>query len=1020
MQKHFNIINQNSRIDETTAVKNLIEYLASERLTIENALLHSKKISEHIRKHSQHVLNVETVTHAYPLSTKMGKNMMGLSEALLRVDDNINKKNLIIEKTKNLNWKLSYKEGFKIWFLSWFLQIGSCILPKNQNNFFNKTILNFSNYVADKAIKKISYQFVLEEDIKKALEKSSSLIQEGYSFSYDMLGEAARTDEEAQIYTDQYKEAIEKTGKYSKKLHDPKSVSISIKLSSLHCRYEATQFNKIKPTLYKRLLELCQLAAQYDLLLFIDAEEAERLLLSLELLEDLLKEPSLQNWHGLGLAVQAYQKAAFYTLDAIAALGKKYNKKLYIRLVKGAYWDTEIKLDQVNGVENFTLFTRKEHTDISYMACARKMSQFYDYIFPCFATHNAISVAYIQELMGEREFEFQCLQGMGETMYDTIVGKYKVRKYAPVGKFQTLLPYLVRRLLENSSNSGYVNQILNKNIPLEEIIKNPIEVSNNEHNTMHPLIILPRNIFLSQHRENSKGADMAKQSVLNYFENIIKNSPHQNTVVYSIINGNDIKSNKINDIINPATLEKLGEIKLSTPEIMNDAVDAAAKFFPKWNNTPAEERANILTNISHLLEKYTDDLVTVLVREAGKSIKDSILEIREAVDFLRYYATRATIDFHAPIDLPGPIGETNQLVFEGRGVFLCIAPWNFPLAIFIGQIAAALAAGNTVIAKPAENTSLIGYKAIKIMLEAGLPKEAIQFLPASGKEVGEIVVKHPKLSGIAFTGSEATAKSINMSLAQRSSILPLIAETGGQNAMVVDSTALPEQVTRDVISSAFQSAGQRCSALRVLFIPENISESLIKMIVNATKELSVTLPENANCDVGPIINAKALDNLNKHVENMQARGKEIIYRYEFDSSLKGHFFAPTIIKLNSISDLEHEVFGPVLHIITYKTENIKDLVKEINSTEYGLTFAIHSRLENNIEFFSKNIRAGNIYVNRNQIGAVVGSQPFGGMGKSGTGPKAGGPFYLHKFAVEKTISTDTTAAGGNADLMTKV
>jgi RHH-type transcriptional regulator, proline utilization regulon repressor / proline dehydrogenase / delta 1-pyrroline-5-carboxylate dehydrogenase len=1020
MYKESISLKNNYRRNEEELVKELIEYLRDSSFFIENAELSAFNLAEHFRSKSKNKIRVENLMNAYPLSSDRGRHLMSLAECLLRIPDSGNREKLVIEKMRN-NWISSISNGLLMFSFGIILQIVSMLLPKKNNNIFTKFISSITSNITKKVIHIMSYQFVLAQNINHALKRSKKQIDKGYGFSFDMLGESARTDVDAQKYFNDYKNAIIATGEFSRKIKDPKKVSISIKLSSLHCRYEPMQFKQIKPILYGRLLELCKISAKYNLLLFIDAEEVERLVLSLELFEDLLKEKELENWQGLAIVIQSYQKRGFFVIDEIAEMANRYKRKIYVRLVKGAYWDAETKRDQVNGASDFALFTLKEHTDICYMACVKKLSTYEKEIFPCFATHNAFSIAFVEEIMKGKNFEYQCLQGMGGDLYSKIINKHNVRIYAPVGEFTHLLPYLVRRLIENGAKSSFINQILLKDSNIKDIVKNPIEKSNQNGNKMNSLIKLPRDLFISEGRANSKGEDMADQNVLDHLEEHVgKYIKKENS--YSIISGEDIKSDNIETNTNPANIEdQIGLVYRSTDEIISKSIDVAYDYFPIWKDTSVERRAEILVTASNNLEASTEELVAILVREAGKSIKDALLEIREAVDFLRYYAHRAKIDFNENgISLPSPVGESNTLYLNGRGVFLCIAPWNFPLAIFLGQLAAALASGNTVIAKSSEDTPLIGYKAIKILINSGVPKEALQYLPAKGKLIGDSLLQHPKLAGVAFTGSDKTAKDINIALANRNyGILPLIAETGGQNAMIVDSTALLEQVVRDVISSSFQSAGQRCSALRVLFVQSQMADPLIEMIKHAMDELFICDPKLIQCDVGPVINQIAYNKINQHCIEMQ-KNHILIKQSTLPKNLKGYFFPPTVFEISSINDLKQEIFGPILHIVRYKDDNLDQLIHDIHNTGYGLTFSIHSRLEKNIESFSKKLQVGNIYVNRNQIGAVVSSQPFGGSKNSGTGPKAGGPFYLHKFATEKTISTDLTAWGGNIDLMSKI
>ncbi|MGV3278423.1 bifunctional proline dehydrogenase/L-glutamate gamma-semialdehyde dehydrogenase PutA [Rickettsiales bacterium LUAb2] len=1022
-----NILNQKRRLQESEAVINLVDYLKEDAIFLEEASIYALDLAKNIRTQTSKKFKLDNLVNVYPIASNSGKSIMTLAEALIRIKDTNTQNDLIIEKIKNVpNWTTSLKNGFGIFLLSWFIQIGRSLTPSTTktNNLFKKLILITGNFLAKSIIKHIAFQFVTAQNIDTALKVSGKLIDKGYSFSYDMLGESAKTELDAEKYFKDYKDAIIASGKYSKTLKNPTDVSISIKLSSLHSRYELIKYEDIKHIMYKRVLELCLLAKEYNIPLFIDAEETERTGLSIELLNDLLATPELHNWNMLGFVVQAYQKATFYFIDEVAKIAKQHNQKIYVRLVKGAYWDTEIKLDQINNVENFALFTRKEHTDISYMACAKKLVKEYEgVIFPCFATHNALTVSYIIKLMHNKNdhFEFQCLHGMGDSLYDQLLNKYKVRKYAPVGIFSHLLPYLVRRLLENGANNSFVNQIANQNVELTDTVKNPILIAKEHGYSNHPLIKLPKDLFKVDNRINSKAIDMIDRITLETLAAEVKNISNTKYEVFPIINGENITTDNITEIINPANLNDIiGKAHNVKEDTLNTAITNAHNYFKTWNNKSANERAAILHNIANKMESKLMFLSSILVREAGKSLKDAVLDIREGIDFLRYYAEKSKEIFSTNFDLPSPIGEKNTLSLEGRGVFLCIAPWNFPFAIFIGQIAGALAAGNTVLAKPAEATSLIGYITIQYMIEAGLPKEAVQFIPGSGRFIGDNILTHKYLAGVAFTGSDLTARTINKALASREdAILPLIAETGGQNAMIADSTALLERVTRDVVSAAFQSAGQRCSALRVLYIQEDIADEQIAMIKGAMQELTVGDPMYVNTDIGPVINQIALDKLVEHKKYLDQNAKHI-YTINLDNKLKGNFFAPCAYEISSINDLKGEVFGPVLHIIRFSANNIEQLVEEINSTGFGLTFAVHTMLEQRIKFFSTNIAAGNIYINRNQIGAVVGSQPFGGRNKSGTGPKAGGPFYLHRFATEKTISEDITALGGNAELMSKI
>ncbi len=738
-------------------------------------------------------------------------------------------------------------------------------------------------------------------------------------------------------------------------------------------------------------------------------------------LEKLCFEPSVKDWQGLGLAVQAYQKRCFYFIDWLADLARRSEKRLLPRLVKGAYWDTEIKRAQEMGLEDFPVFTRKVYTDVSYMACAKKLLDAQDAFYPCFATHNAHTMAMVTEIAGDKEFEYQCLHGMGDALYDQMVGeveqgKRPVRIYAPVGHHEDLLAYLVRRLLENGANSSFVSRIVDENVPLEEMVEDPVANASKFEGRPHAYIKKPSDLC-EEGRVNSKGIDMTDTEQLKKLQESM--AQHQSPLhASSLINGKAVDGEKV-DIINPATGGVAGSIIRVDEAGISRAIDNAGVAFEAWNNTNADVRATALEKTADLFEEHTGELMAILTNEAGKSLLDGISEVREAVDFLRYYARQAREKFNGEITLPSPTGEINTLQLKGRGVFLCVSPWNFPLAIFIGQVAAALAVGNTVVAKPADTTPLVAYRAVQLMHEAGVPVDAVHLLCGSGKDIADVAIQHQKLGGVCFTGSTEVAKTININMASRDgAILPLIAETGGQNAMIVDSSALPEQVCNDVVSGAFQSAGQRCSALRVLFVQDDVADGIIEMIQGAMKELTIGNPVELATDVGPVIDERAKRPLVEHAERMDTEAT-LLAKMDLPANLpKGStFFAPRMYELNNLNQLTKEVFGPILHVIRFKGKELDSVIEDINNTGYGLTLGVHSRIDTTVEKIVSAVKVGNAYVNRNQIGAVVGMQPFGSKGFSGTGPKAGGPHYLYRFATEHTISRDVTAAGGNAVLM---
>jgi len=849
-------------------------------------------------------------------------------------------------------------------------------------------------------------QFVMGRDIGSALDRAAESEARGYRYSYDMLGEAARTAADAERYFDAYTAAIGAVGKAADggPIDGP---GISVKLSALHPRYEFAQRDRVANEVLPRIALLARLARDEGIGLCIDAEEADRLEPSLDVIAGLMSDPALAGWDGLGLAVQGYQKRARPLVDWLVEQARAHRRRLMVRLTKGAYWDAEIKRSQELGLAGYPVFTRKASTDVSFLACARAMLAAPDAIYPQFATHNAHTAAAVTELAGDTPFEFQRLHGMGEPLYDQVVATVPCRVYAPVGSHEDLLAYLVRRLLENGANTSFVNRITDEAQPVAGIVADPVAATAALDDKPHPKIPLPRDIYLPE-RLNARGVDLSDPAILGDLATAMAEPRDWQT-------GGSGEAVPVTD---PTDLRRVvGHVVEATTDDVARALDLASAAAPGWAATPAAERAACLDRVADLLEADMTALMALAVREAGKTLPDAVAEVREAVDFCRYYAARARADFAEAVTLPGPTGELNEIALEGRGVFACISPWNFPLAIFCGQVTAALAAGNAVVAKPAEQTPLIAAHAVRLLHEAGVPADILHLLPGRGETVGAALVGDPRIAGVAFTGSTATAQAINRTLAARDGpIVPLIAETGGQNCMLVDSSALPEQVVRDVLASAFQSAGQRCSALRFLFVQADVADRMLEMLAGAMAELRVGDPALLATDVGPVIDDDALAMLEAHAVDLDDRGR-LIHRAGLGPETRhGTFFAPCAYELE-LGPLGEEVFGPILHVVRYAAEDLDAVLDTIDGAGYGLTLGIHSRIDAAVEAIHSRLRIGNTYVNRNQIGAVVGVQPFGGEGLSGTGPKAGGPRYLHRFATERTLTVDTTAQGGNAALM---
>ncbi|MBU2918754.1 bifunctional proline dehydrogenase/L-glutamate gamma-semialdehyde dehydrogenase PutA [Psychrosphaera sp. F3M07] len=992
------------RIDEKIAIKHLLPEAEISMAARSRAWERARKMVLQIRFEAEGSGGIDALLSEYSLSSEEGIVLMCLAEALLRVPDKKTQDALIRDKLSQGQWSshLGSSDSMFVNASSWGLLLTGSMVKYSDTNLkhdfglVKRTLGKVSEPVIRKAMnvamKIMGKQFVMGETIEAATERAIEKERNGYVYSYDMLGEGARNMDDADRYYQAYVKAIHVIGKAAQGRGPRTSPGISIKLSAIHSRYEFSHRDRVINELVPRLKALCLLAKEYNIGLTVDAEESERLDISLDIIEIVFSDPDLGEWNGFGLAVQAYQKRSFFVIEWLRQLTLKVGRKIMVRLVKGAYWDTEIKNAQKDGLEHFPVFTRKASTDVSYHACANKLLEYRDTIYPQFATHNGYTASVILELAGDDKegFEFQCLHGMGDTLYDQIVSKEKIqcRVYAPVGVHEDLLAYLVRRLLENGANSSFVNAIVDVDRPVESLLEDPVERTHRVEQIYNEQIKMPIQMF-GEERANSKGLDLTDITKITPLRDNLDKWFTNNKIDISTIASNELP------VVNPANLDEVvGRLPVATQADMLTMLEQGETAFQSWSSTPVNVRADILRKTADALEHNMDELIALCIKEAGKIAQDGIDEVREAVDFCRYYANEAE-----------KIAKDPRL--EPRGVILCISPWNFPLAIFLGQVAAAIVTGNAVIAKPAEQTSLIALRAIELLHECGLPKHIVQPVIAQGSEVGKVLLPDARISAVMFTGSTQTGTLISQILAQRGGEqVPLIAETGGQNCMIVDSTALPEQVIDDVIASGFQSAGQRCSALRVLFVQDDIADNVIRMIKGAMKELHIGDPAMLSTDVGPVIDTKALNALNEHAEYMQSHGK-LLYQCEMsDETNNGYFFAPRLYEIDHINQLQKEVFGPCVHIIRFKGKDVDDVIEQINSTGFGLTMGIHSRIETRAMELAKKSRAGNVYINRNMIGAVVGVQPFGGRGLSGTGPKAGGPNYLPRLLQEKSTPSE--------------
>ncbi|QBF82554.1 bifunctional proline dehydrogenase/L-glutamate gamma-semialdehyde dehydrogenase PutA [Shewanella maritima] len=1034
----FQAITDNYIVDEEQYLSELIKLIPSSDEDIRQVTDHAHSLVNKVRQYEKKglMVGIDAFLQQYSLETQEGIILMCLAEALLRIPDSETADALIEDKLSGAKWDehLNKSGSVLVNASTWGLMLTGKIVKLDRkvdgkpSNLLNRLVNKMGEPVIRQAMlsamKIMGKQFVLGRDIKEGLKNSVDKRKLGYTHSYDMLGEAALTAKDAEKYFADYSDAIAALGEQSYDESQAPRPTISIKLSALHPRYEVANEERVLTELYDSVIKLITQARSLNIGISIDAEEMDRLELSLKLFQKLYNSEAAKGWGLLGLVVQAYSKRALPVLCWINRLAKEQGDEIPLRLVKGAYWDSELKWAQQAGEGGYPLYTRKAGTDASYLACARFLlsDATTGNIYPQFATHNAQTVASISAMANGRNYEFQRLHGMGEELYDTMLaeaGAKSVRIYAPIGAHKDLLPYLVRRLLENGANTSFVHKLVDPKTPIESLVVHPLVTLKKYRTLANSQIVLPDDIF-GDERKNSKGMNLNIISESTDFFSKLDSFAGTQWQGGPLVNGETLSSSGAPEqVFSPFDTTKLvGNITHADEQAIELALSSAKAAFPSWNHTPVEQRAVALNKLADLLEDNREELIALCTREAGKSIQDGIDEVREAVDFCRYYAVQATKMMATPEVMPGPTGELNELFVQGRGVFVCISPWNFPLAIFLGQVTAALAAGNTVVAKPAEQTCLVGYRAVQLAHQAGIPVEALQYLPGTGATVGAKITSDERIAGVCFTGSTGTAKVINRTLAERDgAIIPLIAETGGQNAMVVDSTSQPEQVVLDIVDSSFTSAGQRCSALRVLYIQEDIAERVLDVMKGAMEQLTIGNPQSVKTDVGPVIDATAAANLNAHIDHISQVGK-LINKLELpEGTENGHFVAPTAVEIDSIKVLEKEHFGPILHVIRYKASELDKVIDDINSTGFGLTLGIHSRNEGHALDIARRVDVGNVYINRNQIGAVVGVQPFGGQGLSGTGPKAGGPHYLTRFVTEKTRTNNITAIGGNATLL---
>ena len=982
------------------------------------------RLVEAIRAKAVGLGGVEEFLHAYSLSTKEGLALMVLAEALLRVPDVATADRLVEDKLAAGRWLDSdvKSSALLVSASAWTLGVAARIIHPGEtpetilDSIARRIGLPAVRTAIRQAMRLIGSHFVLGQTIEEALSRVRGHAE--FRYSFDMLGEGARSAADADKYFDAYAAAIDAIGRHAGNTSQPGRPGISVKLSALHPRYEAVSRDRVRNELTPAVIELARMARQRDLQFTIDAEEADRLELSLDIIAAVLGDGALRDWDGFGLAVQTYQKRALDVIEWVEGVAAATQRRLTVRLVKGAYWDTEIKRAQERGLADYPVFTRKAMTDLCYMACVKRLLAARDRLFPQFATHNALTVAsVIEEAGGVAGYEFQRLHGMGDALYEALLAELPqaaCRVYAPVGGHRDLLAYLVRRLLENGANSSFVSVAADPSVPITDILRRPLRVITGAHSARSSKIALPRDIYLPERRA-AAGIEFGERAALDAFLEQVRAGACP-PVAAPLIDGVEL-SGAERAVTSPIDGSFVGVVRESDAVIATAAMAAAVAGVPAWSATPVAARAAALERAADLLEVNRGAFIALLQSEGGKTLDDALAELREAVDYCRYYGAQACIAL-VPQPMPGPTGESNELRYRGRGVFVCISPWNFPLAIFLGQVSAALVAGNTVVAKPAEQTPLVAALAVKIMHGAGVPASALHLVPGDGA-VGELLVANSSAAGVVFTGSTEVGRAINRALAEKTGpIVPLIAETGGINAMIVDATALPEQVTDDVIASAFRSAGQRCSALRLLCLQDDVAERILDMLIGAARELKIGDPRDISTHIGPVIDATAKQKLEFWIAEMERAGR-LRFRQDSDSGLPpgGIYVGPAVIELDRARDLKDEVFGPVLHVVRWRADELDGLLDDIAANGTALTLGIHSRIDLTAARVATRLASGNIYVNRSIIGAVVGTQPFGGTRLSGTGPKAGGPNYLRRFASEQVVTVNTAAAGGNASLL---
>ena len=1030
-------VQSNYLADETQCVTDLLSLIELTPEQHRRIGQRAHKLVETVRAQQSEQSGLDAFLQEYDLSSEEGVVLLCLAEALLRIPDADTADQLIRDKLLIADWE-QHLGSSSSWFVNastWGLMLtGKIISPDNKNDepmqVVNSMVSRVSEPVIRTALKEamriLGHKFVLGRTIEEALKQSAH--DKNTRYSYDMLGEAALSQQDANRYFSLYQHAIKAIGENIKQEFAIfESPGISVKLSALHPRFEFSQRARLSKELIPKVKQLAIAAQQSNMALTIDGEEAERLGVTMDVIESIITDEQFKSWKGLGIVVQAYQKRAPALIEWLGELLERNNRHVMVRLVKGAYWDTEIKRAQEQGLNGYPVFTKKQHTDISYLACVRLLLKLGERVYLQFATHNAHTASAVLEMAGDKQnVELQRLHGMGDALHGAIVEMQPTvasRIYAPVGSHKELLPYLVRRILENGANTSFVNRITDARLPVEEVIADPVQIVSESPIAPHEKLPLPENIYGEQ-RRNSSGVNFYDENELARLQKALDKLQGRQWEAKPLLGGGFQESdNQSDDRIrlcrNPANLsEQIGTVSAVLPAHVEVALQVAEQAKIAWDKVPFQERADMLVVASDKLEQSREAFIALLVKEGGRCSPDAVAEIREAVDFLRYYAALAKQQFSAGQLLPGPTGETNELTMHGRGVFVCISPWNFPLAIFCGQIAAALVTGNAVIAKPASQTPLVAMQAIQLLHESGVPVDVLQLLPGSGSAIGDLLINDKRIDGVAFTGSTEVASDINIKLARRGgAIAPFIAETGGQNAMIVDSSALPEQVVMDVIRSAFNSAGQRCSALRILFVQSDVAPRIIELLKGAMEQLTLGDPQYLATDVGPVIDGNAHKQLLTHIQRMEKEGRKVYQVAPYSGKSDGHYIRPCAFEIDSLSQLQKEVFGPVLHIIRYDADKLDDVINDINNTSYGLTLGIHSRIMQKARYIQQNVRVGNVYVNRNIIGATVGVQPFGGEGLSGTGPKAGGPHYLYRFCTERVVTTNSAAIGGNASLL---